>query len=153
MSGISVRIKGLDKLRAALKGAPDELKKAMQPAAEEIGHEILGTEGLQKYPPAGDANNPPTPYYIRGRGTQYAGGNANNSERYGTQFYVESAEYKTTIGNRASYAPYLAGEDTQASFMGAKGWRKLIEVAREKIEDIARIYGGWVARKLKELGL
>ena len=150
---LSIRVAGIEELRRALKDTPGALEQAMQPAGDEIGRTILGTEGLRRYPPTTSANQPPVPYYQRGQGTQYAGGNSGKSERYGTQFYVESKGYTTTIGNRASYAPYLADDELQARSMAAKGWRKLIDVARDKIDEIKRIYDAWVAYALKKAGL
>jgi hypothetical protein len=152
-NALAISVRGLDELRKALADAPRELEQTMEAAGEQAARTILETEGLRKYPPLTAANQPPTPYYIRGQGTQYAGGNRNNSERYGTQFYVEASGYSTKVGNRASYAPYLTDEKLQARAMAAKGWRKLLEVAQEQIGEITRIYQAWVDRALERVGL
>jgi hypothetical protein len=111
---------------------------------------ILPTQGLQI--PTETANMPPIST-IRGQGTQYASYNKGNSERYGSQFYVEPGGYlETAIGNRASYADYVGGEG-QASFMAPKGWRKLFDVAKEKIADITKVYQAWIDKTIQELGL
>jgi hypothetical protein len=152
MTQISVKVIGLDKLRQALQDVPDELERTVKGAGNEIGETILRTEGLREYPPATEANSPPTPYYIRGRGMQYKRGNNHSSERLRAQYYVETHGTDITIGNRASYAGWVSGEE-QARAMGAKGWRKLLEVAEEKLPEITRIYNDWVERGLKKLGL
>jgi hypothetical protein len=56
------------------------------------------------------------------------------------------------IGNRASYASYLGG-DNQVGWAAGVGWRKLSEVAREKISEITRIYNAWIERLIKKVGL
>jgi hypothetical protein len=152
MSDISVKIDGLEQLQRGLAESPAELERTLMAAGNEVGRTLLDTEGLQRYPASTGANEPPTPYYVRGEGTQYATYNANNSERLGTQFYTEASSYGVEIGNRASYAEYVVGEN-QARAMEAIGWRRLIDVAKEKLEDIVRIYDGWVARGLERLGL
>lgn len=126
--------------------------EAMKPAGEEAAVEILDTEGLRQYPPATEANVPPTPYYIRGIGMQYDGGNTNTSEQYGKRWKVTSTPAKTTITNTASYSGYLGGEQ-QAGHMAAKGWRKVIDVAKEKTGKIRIIYEKWINRSIRETGL
>lgn len=153
MPVIKVTITGLKELQAAIAKFPKQsaiyLGKAGKEAADRV---ILPEEGLKKYPPATGANAPPTPYYIRGVGTQYLSKNLGNSERLGTQWYVKSASFKTEIGNRASYAKWVHGEE-QASFMAPKGWRKLTEVAKEKLADITKVYDAWVKKLLKDIKL
>lgn len=151
---ITIEIIGLDKVIAGLQKFPAAIARNLTAAGEESARRvILPTEGLQKYPPPTEANRPPTPYYIRGQGMQYASGNKGNSERLGSQFWVAPEGYlSTAIGNRASYADYVVGEG-QAGFMGAKGWRKLIDVANEKIPEITKVFQAWVDKTIQELGL
>ena len=126
--------------------------QAMKPAGQEAANEVLDTEGLRRYPPATEANQPPTPYYIRGVGMQYNGGNDGSSERYGSRWKVASEPTKTTITNAASYSGYLGGEQ-QAGHMAAKGWRKITDVIKEKMPKIVRIYEKWIVKTIRELGL
>jgi len=151
-NSINIKIIGLEKVTAALSRFPQVITKYMGAAGKEASEEVLDTVGLRRYPPAGPANFPPTPYYIRGRGLQTGSRNYNNSERLGTQFYVQVEKFNTTIGNRASYAKYVVGEQ-QARAMGRIGWRRLIDVAQEKIGKITAIYQGWVNKLIKDLGL
>jgi hypothetical protein len=153
MADIQIQVVGLDKVMRALDKFPHTIAKYMTQAGDEAAKkQILNTEGLKKYPPSGPANEPPTPYYIRGRGTQTKSGNKGNSERLGTQFYVEKQNMNTIIGNRASYAKWVVG-DEQAHFMKPKGWRKLFDVATEKKDKIEMVYNKWVAKLIKDLGL
>lgn len=153
MSDFKIEVKGLDKLEAGLQKFPHEIAKYLQQAGDESAKRvILKEKGLQLYPPATEANAPPVPYYVRGRGTQTASGNKYNSERLGTQWYVEPEGLGTRIGNRASYAKWVHGEE-QAHFMAPKGWRKLLEVAEEKRDKITKVYQAWVDKLIHDLGL
>jgi hypothetical protein len=152
MSNISIKVEGLDKVVKALDQFPREIQQTLEKAGEEAAKTVLEEEGLKKYPPETAANQPPVPYYIRGRGTQTAHGNLGNSEKLGTRWYVKSEGLKTQIGNSASYAHWVHGED-QASFMAPKGWKKLYDTAKDKIPVITGIYQRWIDRLIKKLGL
>src|SRR3990167_9007556 len=150
---IKIQIIGLDRVMAALNRFPREIAKYLGQAGEEAAKRvILKTRGLQLYPPTTAANRPPTPYYIRGRGMQYKSKNTGTSERYGSQFYVENKSYMTEIGNRASYAVYVGGEK-QPEHMAGKGWRKLLEVAWEKMPQITKVYQARIDKLIKDLKL
>ncbi len=150
---IKIEVRGLEKIQAALAKFPREISKYLGQAGKEASSRaILPTEGLKKYPPAGAANAPPTPYYIRGRGTMTKSGLRATSERLGTQWTTATKGFSTEIGNRASYAKWVHGEE-QASFMGPKGWRKLTDVVKEKMSDITRVYQAWVDKLIRDLGL
>ena len=147
-----IKVDGIDKLQSDLRAFGQELTDGLTGAGDEAAREVLDTEGLRNYPPLTPANQPPTPYYIRGQGTEYQYGNNGKSERYGTQFYNEQRGYTTYIGNRASYAKYLGGNE-QSQFMMWIGWKRLIDVAREKSGKIKEIYQAWIDRALNRLGL
>jgi len=149
---VTIQIIGLDKLKAKFSELSSEIRETNGAAGKEAAEVILNTTGVRSYPPETAANHPPTPYYVRGYGMQYAGGNNGASERYGTQFTVESDTFTTTIGNRASYGVYLGG-NPNAKAMARIGWRSLVEVANEKIPEITRIYQGWINRLIKRVGL
>lgn len=78
MSDIEIEVKGIDKIISGLKRFPEEIKKNFSQAGQEAATEIINTKGLAVYPPETDANRPPTPYYIRGRGMQYKSKNNGN---------------------------------------------------------------------------
>lgn len=138
----------------ALREMPDELEMAAEAAGAEAAKEILGTEGVQKYPPATAANAPPYPYYQRGLGTWTSPGhNIGGSELYKQQWTTVSEGYRTVSANTASYAPFLVDDERQAGHMAAIGWRKLGDVVSEKLEKIVAIYDGWIERAIERLGL
>lgn len=153
MSEFSIEIKGIDKLIANLSRFRAQIKLYLAAAGREASEDIINQKGLRKYPPVGAGNMPPTPYWIRGRGLETKKGNKGNSERYGTQFYTKSSGYDTKIGNRATYAKWLTDENKQAKHMAAIGWRKLIDVARERSREITRIYQSWIDKLIRDLGL
>lgn len=153
MTELQIEIEGLDKLVSKLNKFPREISRNFEAAGEEAAKDvILPTEGLQNYPPATAANEPPVPYYIRGRGTQYATRNLMNSERVGTRWTVVRRAFNTVIGNPVSYSRYLHGEE-QAEAMKAIGWKKLFDVAKEKLKAIQKVYQAWVNKTIKDLKL
>jgi hypothetical protein len=82
----------------------------------------------------------------------------NNSERLGTKFYslgqvTGLGSTITRIGNVASYASHVIGDEDQARAMGRIGWRKLGEVAREKQARIRDVFEAVIQAALKRLGL
>jgi len=150
---LKIELEGLDKLFAKLNKFPREIARNFGAAGEEAAKDvILPTEGLQNYPPATAANAPPVPYYIRGRGTQYATRNLMNSEKLGMRWAVVRRAFNTHIGNIASYARYVHGEE-QAEAMKSIGWKKLFDTAKEKLKDIQKVYQAWVNKTIKDLKL
>jgi hypothetical protein len=151
--GLTIKLKGMDKLVAAFEKFPNRIARNMRQAGDEAAkRELLRTKGLQNYPPATAANMPPTPYYIRGRGMQYKSGNVGGSERLGTQWVVRAAPFRTEVSNRASYARWVHGED-QAGHMAKIGWKKLLDVAKNKLSAIRKVYQAWVDKTIRDLGL
>ena len=151
--GIQINFFGLDVLEKRLKEVGTKLSKYLSQAAVEAAkNEILATEGLKKYPPATEANQPPTPYYIRGRGTQYKSKNNGKSEKLGSRFTVNKVPYGARIGNNASYARYVVGED-QSHVMKEIGWRKLKDVAKDKRKEIKQVFTAWINKALRDSGL
>ena len=143
-------------VREAFRKFPQALKRNMQAAGKEAASDVIfPTPGVKRYPPSTAANQPPVPYYKRGKGTQYKKRNLGNSERYGTKWTAkpDSDGYKTEVGNTASYGKYLGDEDLQAQHMAAIGWRKLKEVAEEKWAEIQLRYQKWYEKTFKDVGL
>jgi len=150
---LEIKLENLDKIVAAFVRFPRTVAGNLQAAGREAGALVIGQEGLQKYPSMTDANMPPYPYYERGKGTWTSpNNNTGSSERYGTQFTISAQPYITSIGNRATYAPYLGGAK-QAQAMAKIGWRKLYDVAKERLGEITRIYQRWVDKTIREVGL
>lgn len=149
---IHVEIQGLTELKAKLSAVKVRLSSYISQAMSEASKNILDTEGLKKYPPATAANQPPTPYYKRGVGTQYKSHNDGRSEKYGSHWRVDKTAYAAKISNSVSYAKYLAGDD-QAKAMGKIGWRKLREVVTENIPMIKRTLEAWINKAISDAGL
>ncbi len=150
---LEVELKGLDKLNRAMKKFPKTVIKNFGRAGQEVSDDIiLSTEGLRNYPPLSAANVPPTPYYIRGRGTQTATRNYEESEVLGKNWVVSAKGHQTRISNATPYARWLHGEE-QAGAMAEIGWKKLHDTAKKKIKQITRIYQAWVNKTLRDLDL
>jgi hypothetical protein len=172
MSDIKLEIQGIEILQKLLKQFPREIRDTLSAAGRAAAELIISSNGLSKYPPVDAANRPgrtktvvfPSTgrtavfrvgYYIRGRGFQLptrGGGYRNlaNSETYRDAFYVKRVGYGTEIGNNASYAKWL-GSEIQARHMAKRGWRKILDVAMEKIEPITDIYQRFVDRLIASL--
>lgn len=151
MTNVQITINS-ELLMKALQEAPRQLLKNMPVAGMEALKIVLDTTGIRAYPPETEANFPPTPYYIRNTGTQYTSYNDQSSETYGKRWDVSASGYTAKAENTASYAPYLVGEQ-QAAHMARIGWRKLGDVAREKMQRLGAVYEKWVAYSLREAGL
>ena len=150
---IEISVDGLKKISTAFIRFTPMVIKNMASAGEEALNMVLDTEGLRTYPPLTSANLPPTPYYIRGRGTQMKYGNLGNSENYKQKWQLESSTYEAKAKNvGVSYNEYLGGED-QVWWASTYGWKKLYSTAVSMISDIVKIYEAWIEKTIKELGL
>lgn len=153
MTDIQVEVRGLDELRAKFGGLPPMLRASLARAGRRYAPVVLDQQGVRAYPPLGPGNAPPVPYYVRGVGTQYASFNRGESEQYGMRFTIETADTKTTIGNTASYAKWLAGEYSQAAAMARIGWKKLVDAAKQTRTAMIEIYTQEVKSALRALRL
>lgn len=122
---VKFEIKGLDTLLRKFKIFKQKYPPYVTTATEESANYILdNTVGLRLYPPETAANRPPTPYYIRGTGTQYKSRNDYKSEQLGSRWVLKETYMATEIKNTASYAPYVHG-DRQSARMAKIGWVKV----------------------------
>ena len=157
---IKMEIRGLEKVRAALGQFHDQIQPAIELAQNDMVENILAVRGMRNYPPASSANNPPgnngNGYYIRGRGwmRKSSGGYtlAGSSERLGTKWYVKPNGFSTKVGNPVTYAPFIHG-DNQVDWALRVGWRKLAEVAEDKISESVAIYERHIQAIIRRLGL
>lgn len=154
----------LRELQAKFAAISSELERNWARASEEVAHEIVEVEGLKQYPintagaPQPFKSDKSRRYFFAAlrRGeieVPYRRGQSPGSETYAKRWYVEVSGLTATIGNNASYARYLSHETEQSGYMAARGWRKLKEVAEEKLPDIIKIYEGWTGRAMKNLGI
>lgn len=153
MSMINLNVKGMDKVQAGLKQLAKEIPKTMKNITKEVESEVLNTTGLRSYPGFTAANMPPTPYYIRGKGTQYLSGNSGKSEQLGKQWKIDNpSDFTVRLKNDVSYAPFVHGIE-QARVMAAIGWKQLAVVAEEKIDKLRAIVEAWITRMITKAGL
>jgi len=104
--------------------------------ANAIGMDIRGKASV--YPPASAANAPPYPYYERGWGTRTGPSSGRQtSERLSTKWYHTVYPDYLKIGNVATYAGYVHGEE-QNPIHGHRGWKKLLDVAKEQLPGIIK---------------
>lgn len=170
-----IALNGMDKLAGAIKAYPAAIKSQMRLAGKDCFAVIVNTKGLATYPPATERNKPGRmktvtfangrsaqfrmPYYTRGYGTMtpVRGGGYKlipSSERFGTKWYTRpSGEMDTIIGNNASYAQYLSGKIKQVEWAAEVGWRKLSDVAMEKMPQIKQIFSRHIDYVTKKIGL
>lgn len=151
-----VKVAGVKELQAALSRFGPELVTAINKAAPSIVAPILRPRGdgaKQMYPPQTSSNRPPTPFYIRGSGTQTsARHNRGNSEQMHMRFIVDAKPLKITLSNSASYARYTIGEKPSQR-MRSLGWRSMIDIARERIGEITAAFSAAVSAALRGVGL
>lgn len=117
--------------------------------------EIL-KNGVATYPPETEANQPRSPntvfsikthkpinrWYVRGRGTVTCTGRVYlTSEDLGHQWTVTVSGLTAEIGNAVSYGPYVQGAE-QVWYHGARGWKTIFHVVREKTAEVSKLI--WV---------
>ena len=160
---ISIEVDAED-LKLALKKAPDILRREISKAGRDAAKTILAVEGLRNYPAQQSPSNPRSGYK-RGVGSYYrrADGTVkqyHNSEDVGSKWTVRTtSDFKTVIGNSASYAPFLHGTKGrtgpvgQARRMAKRGWRQILDVAQEMVFKYKHHYERAVERALQKAGL
>ena len=155
MTEINIKITGLNRLMKGFKKFPLEIARGFSLAGHTAGTEILAQPGLgTNYPPLSTQRRPPQyPYYQRGRGTVYSsGGSDNSSENMGKKWYIRRTAAQVEIGNVASYAYRVHGEQ-QTALMKKFGWKKLEETAKKMQGRIELIYQTQVDKLIARLGL
>ena len=135
-----IEIKGLDKLVKKINTLEkmDAVKAALKQSATFLAGKMA------EYPSQTAANQPPVPYYIRGRGTQTASGNLGNSEDLGQKWrgakpQIRNKGFTVAIGTNVSYAPFVQAHDRQARWMKSIGWKTDQQVL-DKNKDKAKEY-------------
>ena len=150
-----VQIIGLEELTEDFAEFKRKFSTYLVKAGEEAGEDvILITTGLRQYPPTTAANQPPPPYYVRGLGTAYSGGgNSYSSEQLNEQWTVSAQGDEVTLKNAASYAKWIHGEDTQVGWAGDRGWKKVLTVAKRKMNKILDVYEAWINVGIRDSNL
>ena len=157
---VQMKIQGMDRVVAALGQFQREIYMAVGLAGKDMAKNITDTKGLQNYPPSSERNTPPgkngNGYYIRGRGWMRKSGAdytlVPSSERLGTRWFTRVQSFHTYVSNTASYAEFIHG-DRQPLWAKTVGWRKLAEVANEKMGQSVIIYERHIQALIRRLGL
>jgi hypothetical protein len=173
MADFDLMVNGLDKLTKSFDRYPAEIGAQMKLAGIDASKLILQTKGLRLYPEKTERNQPGrvkavtfasgktaefrTSYYQRSYGTMtpVRGGGyklIGASERFGTKWYTKQKGMDTVVGNNASYAAFLSGNN-QVAWAAQVGWRKLREVADQKMTQIRAIYAQHISLVTRKLGL
>lgn len=146
----TVTVRGLDKVieKLAKVGKPGALRRPMTKAVAHLHDKIA------KYPPSSTANSPSNGYswYERGFGTRTRTGRAwPTSETLGRRWTHEvSANGKEgTVGNNASYGPYVQSADQQAGFHARRGWVTDEKVAEDEADKVVKFFDDEIEDLLK----
>lgn len=161
---LTIEIHGLTELGVALGRYPKQSARHLRAAAVESGKQIYTQVGLKKYPrnmrlaqfPNGFRSEKQRRFVMmlisRGK-VPYRRGQALNSEKYGSQWYAEPyGLIGAKVGNRASYAKWLGGNDP-SGYMQQRGWRRLYDVAHEQMPAVQKIYNAWIKKLIRACGL
>lgn len=147
---MAVTVKGLDKLIEKLErvGGPGALRKPMTKSVAHLHAKIA------QYPPASAANSPGNGYswYERGYGTRTRTGRGYpTSETLGRRWTHEVAAngQRGTVGNNASYAPYVQSLAKQASFHAARGWLTDEGVVEKESGQIVKFFNDAIKELLE----
>jgi hypothetical protein len=123
----TIRITGLKEVQRLL-GA--DFDSALQSATKAIA--LQAESEIAPYPAATEANSPGNPtgkWYERGYGPRWRRkdgsiGGAKTSQMLGRRWGIRPmGRIGTLLGNTASYAPFVHGQEEQAAFHGRRGWR------------------------------
>jgi hypothetical protein len=162
---ISIRIKNLKEIQIALAKFPRYMKAVQHEFSRAASEVVLADQGGNKpfYAPETSHNRPPEIYYERGVGSHYVNRIEHTSEQMDKRFYTKTSGFNTHIGNTASYAHYVIGDDQTYNSrtdhhgypigMAQIGWQKLINAARKGKQAIADRWDDIVRRTLERVGL
>lgn len=110
---------------------------------------------VAEYPPSTVANDPGQErWYERGYGPRWlrSDGSVNGrrtSQTLGRRWSTSTSSTKATIGNNASYAPYVQGEKQQAWYHKKRNWRTIEDAVREKKDEVLEFLQEQVRRYIR----
>lgn len=120
-----IRIVGLANVQRML---GTDFRPAIAAATKAIALEVQGA--IAPYPPSTIANSPGNPsgrWYERGYGPRWrtaAGVNGRKtSQTLGRRWAVKQRGTGATVGNSATYAPFLHSKERQVRWAGTRGWQ------------------------------
>lgn len=140
---ISIDLKGVTKMLVRYEQgdlvAEQLLTKSMQQAVD------LTAQNAAVYPPTSEANQPPTPYYVRGTGTQYADHNRGESQQLNTHWnkQVELLDNGVvgTIKNDTPYGPFVHGQPpAQQWYHKKRNWRTVGQITNDVRSKVNAVF-------------
>jgi len=153
---ITVTVDGFDTLEKVL--SPSEFRRMAKIVLLKIAKEVK-VQAIP-YPSEGPWNQPgpyPARWYQRQFGSRWAlkgggtGGNSSSERMQKLWVITQKGPWQVSVGNRASYAPYVMGEE-QRSYHEAHGWKKLKEIGAEESRKGPRIMEEELEKSIQEHG-
>ena len=145
---VDVEIRGAAELIIKLNRAAGLLSTTLVSTMKDA-NEIVSKEA-SIYPSTTEANSPPTPYYVRGMGTQTSDAvNRMESEQLDKHWQstveVGAGEVIGRTTNPVTYAPWVHGKTKQVFFHGIRGWRWSGAILDAVSDRIVSLFGKAVA--------
>jgi len=152
---IDIKIDGADQLAKRLKMAGDLIRKTAMLGGMHDATKYVATNAAV-YPDETEANAPPPPYYIRGRGTQYEKYNRGESEQLNLRWDRMVSErgdgVQGVVENKASYAPWVHGVVKQTWFHKMRNWRNIERIKNDVEQGVVQIFRSGVEKVLRIAG-
>lgn len=153
----TMKIEGLSELERKLgKAAADStINAAIKAAAVHVKGKIA------EYPDSTSANTPKqyapgqwNTWYERGFGSRWARadgsvGSRRTSETLGKRWTIRTSNRSATIGNNASYGPYVQDPQRQARALARIGWKTTKDVANAEAQRVLAFFVKYVDRALR----
>lgn len=158
MSKATITIKGIPELQAKFERIEPAVKRGVQAA----GQYVHGKAKI--YPPSTPANAPRqfvsggrNTWYERGWGSKWAikaggwhGNKSSENLMAKWTFKTTNRGLTATIGNNASYAPYVQGADEQTRAMKVIGWKDVGTIAEEEAPRVENFIRGEIQKELNK---
>lgn len=158
MSKATITVKGISELQAKFERIEPAVRRGVSAAAVHV----YGKAKI--YPPSTAANAPRTyqkgarnTWYERGWGSKWAikaGGwhGHKSSENLMAKWTSKISNHglTATIGNNASYAPYVQGADEQTKAMKVIGWKDVGTIVEEEAPRVENFIRGEIQKELNK---
>ena len=109
--------KGIQRLKSIL-------RRSSKSETDMIAREFVVQASI--YPSETEANEPPAPYWVRGKGKIGSkGGIIVPSQHLGNSWQIIPGNSSSVIKNDATYLPWVHGSSKQAWFHKARGWKTI----------------------------
>ena len=152
---IDIKIESAEQLAKRLKLAGDLIRKTAMLGGMHDSTKYVATNAAV-YPPTSEANAPPPPYYIRGKGTQYEKYNRGESEQLNLHWDRRVSErgdgVQGVVENKTSYAPWTHSVVRQSWFHKMRGWRNIERIKQDVEQGVVQIFRSGVEKVLRIAG-